>query len=76
MPLAQGATGQRAEAARGGAARRRSQAADDLAKLRRGDIISVPFGRRSGLAVVLDPGVASDGAARPLVITEKRWAGR
>ena len=64
------------EAARGGAARRRSQAADDLAKLRRGDIISVPFGRRSGLAVVLDPGVASDGSARPLVITEKRWAGR
>ncbi len=64
------------DAARGGAARRRNQTHDDLARLRKGDVVAVPGGRRAGLAVVLDPGVSSDGSARPLVITEKRWAGR
>ncbi|MEP6980464.1 MAG: helicase-related protein, partial [Nakamurella sp.] len=64
------------DAARGGAARRRTQTHDDLARLRKGDVVAVPGGRRAGLAVVLDPGVSSDGTARPLVITEKRWAGR
>ncbi len=64
------------DAARGGAARRRNQTHDDLGRLRKGDVVAVPGGRRAGLAVVLDPGVSSDGTARPLVITEKRWAGR
>ncbi len=64
------------DAARGGAARRRDQTHDDLARLRKGDVVAVPGGRRAGLAVVLDPGVSSDGSARPLVVTEKRWAGR
>ena len=64
------------EAARGGAAKRRSQTTSDLAGLRKGDVVSIPGGRRAGLAVVLDPGVSSDGTARPLVITEKSWAGR
>ena len=62
--------------AREGAARRRSQTSDDLAALRRGDVIHVPTGRRSGMAVVLDSGVEPDGTARPLVVTDKRWAGR
>ena len=42
--------------------------------LRRGDIINLP-GRRSGLAVVLEPARDSDDP-RPLVLTENRWAGR
>ena len=45
-------------------------------EFRRGDVIEVPTGRRSGLAVVLDPGVDPDGSARPLVVTAGRWAGR
>src|SRR5437764_1158231 len=61
--------------------RRRAEAAETLAALRPGDVIRVPSGRRQGLAVVLDPGVAShalgeDADPRPLVLTEDRWAGR
>jgi ATP-dependent RNA helicase HelY len=46
------------EAARHRAAARRAQALASLAELRRGDIIRVPSGRRAGVAVVLDPGLA------------------
>ncbi|MFY2790841.1 DEAD/DEAH box helicase [Rhodococcus sp. MALMAid1271] len=54
---------------------RRDKAVDSLRALRRGDVISVPSGRRSGLAVVLEP---DDDQAdpRPLVLTEDKWAGR
>jgi ATP-dependent RNA helicase HelY len=64
------------ELARAGASRRRDETDRDLAQLRRGDVIEVPTGRRAGLAVVLDPGVATDGSARPLVVTAGSWAGR
>jgi ATP-dependent RNA helicase HelY len=64
------------EIARAGAARRRDRTAQDLAELRRGDVIDVPSGRRAGLAVVLDPGIEPDGSPRPLVVTAGRWAGR
>ncbi len=64
------------EIARAGASRRRDETARDLAQLRRGDVIEVPTGRRAGLAVVLDPGVATDGTSRPLVVTAGGWAGR
>ncbi len=64
------------EIAKAGAGRRRGETERDLAALHRGDVISIPVGRRSGLAVVLDPGVAPDGSARPLVVTAGRWAGR
>ena len=64
------------EIARAGASRRRDETARDLAELRRGDVIEVPTGRRAGLAVVLDPGVATDGSAGPLVVTAGSWAGR
>ena len=64
------------ELARAGASRRRHETDRDLAQLRRGDVIEVPTGRRAGLAVVLDPGVATDGSARPLVVTAGSWAGR
>ena len=47
-----------------------------LERLRVGDVIRVPSGRRAGLAVVLDPGAGGFGEPRPLVLTEDRWAGR
>jgi ATP-dependent RNA helicase HelY len=64
------------ELAREGSTQRRAQAAASLSTLKIGDVIAVPTGRRSGLAVVLDPGVGQDGQAHPLVVTEDRWAGR
>ncbi|MCU1589003.1 MAG: hypothetical protein JWP11_259 [Frankiales bacterium] len=64
------------ELAKSGATQRRAAAAQSLEKLKVGDVIRVPSGRRSGLAVVLDPGVGMNGDAHPLVVTEDRWAGR
>ncbi|GAA0514323.1 DEAD/DEAH box helicase [Saccharopolyspora thermophila] len=55
---------------------RRAEAAKSLEKLRKGDVIAVPAGRRSGLAVVIDPGLEPMGEPRPLVVTEDRWSGR
>jgi ATP-dependent RNA helicase HelY len=56
---------------------RRDAAVDSLDRLRIGDVIHVPAGRWSGLAVVIDPGVRSgrDGP-RPLVLTAERQARR
>ena len=62
--------------AKQGGAQRRAAAAASLDKLRPGDVIAVPSGRRSGLAVVVDPGLGMTGQAHPLVVTEDRWAGR
>jgi len=64
------------ELSRQGTAHRRQAAADALRALKPGDVIAVPGGRRSGLAVVLDPGVDAEGDPRPLVLSEDRWAGR
>jgi ATP-dependent RNA helicase HelY len=64
------------ELARAGARARRGAVAQSLEALRRGDVIRVPRGRRSGLAVVLDPGVSPTDDPRPLVVTEARWSGR
>ncbi|HET8680836.1 MAG TPA: RNA helicase, partial [Micromonosporaceae bacterium] len=64
------------ELARQGAAQRRAEAVASLEKLRAGDVILVPSGRRAGLAVVLDPGTGGFGDPRPLLLTEDRWAGR
>jgi ATP-dependent RNA helicase HelY len=47
----------------------RTQAAQALEKLVPGDVITIPTGRRSGLAVVLDAGVDDAGDARPQVLT-------
>lgn len=55
---------------------RRIETAKSLETLRKGDVIAVPSGRRSGLAVVIDPGIEPLGEARPLVVTEDRWSGR
>ena len=62
--------------ARQGAAQRRAAAVESLERLRVGDVIQVPTGRRAGLAVVLDPGTGGFGEPRPMVLTEDRWAGR
>jgi len=59
-----------------GSASRRAAAAESLEQLRPGDVVRVPGGRRSGLAVVVDPGVGLRGETHPLVVTEDRWAGR
>ncbi|MFC6886861.1 DEAD/DEAH box helicase [Actinomadura yumaensis] len=62
-----------AELSRERSSARRAEAARSLEHLRPGDVILVPSGRRSGLAVVLDPGIGrrSDGPA-PLVLTVTR----
>ncbi|HYN97670.1 MAG TPA: DEAD/DEAH box helicase [Pilimelia sp.] len=62
--------------AKQGAAQRRAAAVTALERLRPGDVINVPSGRRAGLAVVLDPGTGGFGEPRPMVLTEDRWAGR
>ncbi|MGC9669963.1 DEAD/DEAH box helicase [Planosporangium sp. 12N6] len=62
--------------ARQGRAQKRAAAAESVERLRIGDVIRVPHGRRAGLAVVLDNGTGGFGEPRPLVLTEDRWAGR
>ncbi len=62
--------------ARSSGAARRAEVAASLARLERGDVIAVPGGRRSGLAVVLDTVQDPHSDPRPLVLTEDRWAGR
>ncbi len=63
--------------ARLGAARRRTDSIESLSALRPGDVIVVPSGRRTGVALVLDPGLNEDsGAPRPLVLTIDRQVRR
>lgn len=69
-------TGTERAVSRSRSARRRETLRDDLAGLHRGDVIFIPAGRRSGLAVVLDARADGDGRVRPLVSTERAWAGR
>ena len=60
-----------AAASRETAQLRRAAAAESLLRLRPGDIVALPMGRRGGLAVVLDTGLIG-GEARPVVLTEER----
>src|SRR5580698_10314221 len=60
--------------ARHRSAARREEAVASLGRLRRGDVIQVPGGRRAGIAVVLEP--AADGQPLPLVLTENRQVKR
>lgn len=54
---------------------RRNDSVTALTGLRRGDVIAIPTGRRSGLAVVLETDT-NPTDPRPLVLTEDKWAGR
>ena len=63
--------------AREGAAQRRAAAAESLERLRPGDVIRVPAGRRAGLAVVIDPDASSVlGDPHPVVLTSDRQVKR
>ena len=62
--------------ARAGAVARRAEASEALADLVPGDVIVVPAGRRSGLAVVLDPGLSLGEDPRPFVLTVDRQVRR
>jgi ATP-dependent RNA helicase HelY len=64
------------ELARDGSARRRAAAAASLAALKPGDVIVVPSGRRSGVAVVIDPGLHERDEPRPSVLTIDRQVKR
>lgn len=67
-----------ADLSRAGTVRRQSEVAAALAKLRSGDVVRVPAGRRGGLVVVLDAGVdeGSLEGPRPVVLTEDRQVRR
>ncbi|HZI98977.1 MAG TPA: DEAD/DEAH box helicase [Actinomycetales bacterium] len=61
------------DVSRGAARQRRAQALASLEGLSRGDVIRVPAGRRSGFAVVLDPGTGGGlEGPRPTVLTAER----
>ncbi|MFN8168830.1 MAG: DEAD/DEAH box helicase [Candidatus Nanopelagicales bacterium] len=64
------------ELSREGTARRRSEAAASLAALKPGDVIVVPTGRRSGIGVVLDPGLSERDEPRPTVLLLDRQVKR
>src|SRR6266702_550293 len=55
---------------------RRAEAARSLQRLRRGDSIRVPSGRRAGIAVVLDPFAGGKDEPLPLVLTSNRQVKR
>ena len=58
---------------REGAGSRRAAAATSLERLKTGDIIQIPGGRRAGLAVVLDPGLGNGREGpNPYVLTAER----
>lgn len=59
-------------AARMGRVQLRQETATSIENLVRGDIILITLGRRSGPAVVLDPGLDYVGDPRPLVLTLNR----
>ncbi|RYU11568.1 DEAD/DEAH box helicase [Nocardioides iriomotensis] len=65
------------EMAKARRADRREEVVTSLEELRPGDVIEVPAGRFSGMAVVIDPGVRSDrDGPRPYVLTADRHARR
>jgi ATP-dependent RNA helicase HelY len=66
-----------ATAARERRADRRAESLQTLLHLKPGDILRVPSGRRSGWAVVIDPGTRTETESpRPLVMTEDRHVRR
>jgi ATP-dependent RNA helicase HelY len=64
------------ELARERSSQRRLRADESLRKLRTGDVIRVPAGRRAGLAVVLSDGAAVADTGRLVVLTSDRQVKR
>jgi ATP-dependent RNA helicase HelY len=64
------------ELSRSGARAREGELIASMEVLTIGDVVRVPRGRRSGLAIIIDPGVRLRDDPRPLVLTEGRWSGR
>lgn len=64
------------ESARRTSAAARAKVADSLGRLRRGDIIVLPAGRRTLCAVVVEPAAADSDEPRPQVVTEDRQVRR
>jgi ATP-dependent RNA helicase HelY len=64
------------ELARDRSSQRRLQADESLRRLRTGDVIRVPAGRRAGLAVVLSDGAAVADTGRLVVLTSDRQVKR
>ena len=72
-------TEREASLARQGTSLRRAAAAESLERLRPGDVVRVPSGKFAGIAVVLDPGMATGGRGegpRPTVLTQARQVRR
>src|SRR3954452_19344686 len=69
-------TEREAKLARENSAERRAEAAASLEKLRIGDVIRVPTGRRRGLAIVLSPGTTVPDGGRLTVLTADRQVTR
>jgi ATP-dependent RNA helicase HelY len=61
--------------ARARRADRRDEVVESLSRLRPGDVIDIPSGKFAGMAVVIDPGVSTEGP-RPYVVTAARQARR
>src|SRR3954469_17690193 len=78
MALRRALSQREADLARSASRARRAEAAGSLERLRPGDVIRVPAGRRAGLAVVLDPGLSEAGldGPRPTVLTLDRQVKR
>ncbi len=64
------------ELAKRSSAAEREEVSQSLTRLRRGDVIVVPAGRRAGPAVVVDPGVSEEFEPRPQVVTVDRQVRR
>ncbi len=64
------------ELSRSRSSQRRAQAGESLRKLKTGDVIRVPAGRRAGLAVVLSDGAAVPETGRLVVLTADRQVKR
>ena len=64
------------EVSRSGAKARQGELIASMESLAVGDVVRVPRGRRSGLAIIVDPGVRLRDDPRPLVLTEAKWSGR
>ncbi|GGI07226.1 DEAD/DEAH box helicase [Isoptericola cucumis] len=74
MALRRAITEREKELSRASSGARRAEAVESFERLRRGDVVEVPAGRRRGYVVVLDPGHDERGfdGPRPTVLTQEK----